>query len=297
MAKRQVCFFSIGFGFLILGMVFSLHAQNAAQPQSFEVASIKPSAPSGGNTFMVRVEMAPGGRYTASGVTLKLLLQQAYDVKDYQITGGPGWISTERYDINAKADTPDIKRDQIRVLLQSLLAERFQLQIHRETRELPVYSMVIGKGGHKLHLSEFQPDENPAPKPAEAGSPAQAAGGPPDGQAAKRGAMMRMGRGMLDAQMANIAALVNMLSQQLGRPVLDKTGLKGSWDFKLEWTPDETQGGMGFGGGAHEAAPPGDASKPSIFTAIQEQLGLRLESDKGPVEIIVIDRVEKPTEN
>ena len=156
---------------------------------------------------MVRVEMAPGGRYTASGVTLGFFLQQAYDVRDYQITGGPGWISTERYDINAKADTPDIKRDQIRVLLQSLLAERFQFQMHKETRELPVYSMVIGKGGHSLILSEFQPDENPAPKPAEAGTPAHAAGGLPDGQAARRGAMMRMGRGMLDAQIAGVSLL------------------------------------------------------------------------------------------
>jgi uncharacterized protein (TIGR03435 family) len=276
-------------------LAFSLAvAQSQNAPQSFEVASVKPSAPSGSNVFMVRVEMAPGGRYTASGVTLKLLLQQAFDVRDYQITGGPGWISSERYDINAKAGVPDINRDQIKVLLQSLLAERFQLQVHRETKELPVYQMVIGKNGHKLHASEFQPEDKPEPKP-DPGAPAHAAGGTSDAQ--KRGAMIRMGRGMLDAQMANISALANMLGQQLGRPVLDKTGLKGSWDFKLEWTPDESQRSMGFGGAGHEGPPPGDASGPSLFTALQEQLGLRLETAKGPVEILVIDRVEKPSEN
>ncbi len=110
---------------------------------------------------------------------------------------------------------------------------------------------------------------------------------------------MRMGRGQLSAQMAPVSALANMLSQQLGRPVIDKSGLKGAFDFKLEWTPDESQRGFGFLGDKPpgESAPPADSSGPSLFTAVQEQLGLKLESQKGPVEIVVIDHIEKPTEN
>jgi bla regulator protein blaR1 len=286
--------------FLFLGMMGQARSQDrkAAQPQSFEVASIKPSAPVSGNMMMVRIEMAPGGRFVASGVTLRMLLQQAYDVKDYQITGGPGWISTERYDINAKADVPDLKRDQVKILLQSLLAERFQLNFHRETKDLPIYNLVIGKSGHKLHKSEFQEQENPKPKEADAENvprPGDEGAARPNQE--KRGAMMRMGRGSLDVQMARITGLVNALGQLLGKPVIDQTGLQGNWDFKLEWTPDETQRGMGPGGGSPDGPPPGDASGPSIFTALQEQLGLRLESGKGPVETLAIDRVEKPSEN
>jgi uncharacterized protein (TIGR03435 family) len=295
----------------------------ATGPLSFEVASIKPSA---GDGRTVMVQMAPGGRYTASGVTVKLLIQQAYDVRDFQISGGPSWLTSERYDIVAKAET-NANRDQIKLMLQSLLKERFNLVLHRETRQLPIYALVVGKNGHKLHLSEIQPSEQPAAAPPNApqsgprvalggvaqGGGAQAGraggvaggigggaggGGGAAGGPQRAGSMMRMGRGQLSAEMAPIAALVNMLSQQLGRPVLDQTGLTGSFDFKLEWTPDETQRGLGLEGEKPpgEIAPPGE-SGPSIFTAVQEQLGLKLESAKGPVEILVIDRIERPSEN
>lgn len=291
----------------------------ATGPLSFEVASIKPSA---GDGHMVTVQMAPGGRYTASGVTVKLLIQQAYDVRDFQISGGPSWLTSERYDIVAKAET-NANREQVKLMLQSLLKERFNLVLHRETRDLPIYSLVVGKNGHKLHLSEIQPSEQPGGPPANApqGGPrvviggAAQGGGPQGGMAGgmagaagggagaaggpqRSGAQMRMGRGQLSAQMAPLVALATMLSQQLGRPVLDKTELKGSFDFKLEWTPDETQRGMGFEGErpAADIAPPGE-SGPSLFTAVQEQLGLRLESQRGPVEILVLDRIERPSEN
>ena len=146
------------------------------------------------------------------------------------------------------------------------------------------------RGGAKLHASEIQPgkDDNDLSKPPRAADPA----GPP------KGAQIRMGRGQLNAQMVPLYSLAQMLAQQLGRPVLDKTNLKGFFDFKLEWAPDETQRGLGLGGGdSRESPPPVDSSGPSIFTALQEQLGLRLESQKGPVEILVIDHVEKASEN
>jgi uncharacterized protein (TIGR03435 family) len=255
---------------------------------SFEVASIKPSE---GDGRMVRIQMAPGGRYTASGVNVKMLIQQAFDIRDYQILGGPAWMSSTPFDINAKAEDPNVTRDQVRQMLQSLLAERFQMKFHRETRELPIYSLLVGKNGHKLQLSENQPSPEASASQSRAGTSTGSASG-----ARGNATMMSIGRGQLNAQSAPMTAFVNMLAQQLGRPVLDKTDLKGNYDIKLEWTPDESSRTLpGTAGG--DAPPAGDTSGPSIFTAIQEQLGLRLASDRGPVEVLVIDTLEKPSGN
>ena len=309
----------------------------AKAPTSFEVASIKPSAPSPNGMFMVRIGASPGGRWTASGITVGMLIQQAYDVRDYQITGGPSWLNSERYDIEAKADTPNLTKDMTKVLLQSLLAERFNLKFHRETKDLPIYALVVGKGGHKLHLSDIQPDAQKDSQPPDPSKPAQAgavAGGAAGGSVSvgpggkvvngagggvggavsvgpggkvvdreapvRNGSMMRMGRGQLSAQMTPVAGIAAALAQQLGRPVIDKTELKGSYDFDLKWTPDETQRGPGLGGMAPPATDsplPADSSSPSIFTAVQEQLGLKLEASKGPVETLVIDHLEKASGN
>lgn len=233
-------------------------------PKEFEVASIKPSAPGGRG---IRVQIAPGGRLDASNITVKFLIQQAYGVKDFQISGGPGWINSERYDLVAKADGDVGRMDQIRPLIQKLLADRFQLTIHRDTKELPIYALVLGKNGSKLQES--------------------AANGP--------GPQIRMGRGLINGQGMDMTMLANQLSNAIGRTVLDKTGLTGKYEIKLEFTPED---GPGHGpGDGPEAAPLSDTAGPSIFTALQEQLGLKLESSKGPVEIIIIDRIEKPTEN
>jgi uncharacterized protein (TIGR03435 family) len=295
-----------------------------SEPTSFEVASIKPSAPAANGMFMIRIGTSPGGRWTATGITAGMLIQQAYGVKDYQISGAPSWLNSDRYDIVAKADTPNITPDMARVLLQSLLAERFNLKIHRETKELPVYALVVGKDGHKLHASDTQGAVQTFPQLQDPSKPAQtgAVGGGKIGGAGgfaggavsvgpggkvvdteapvKGGSMIRMGRGQLDAQMTTVAAIAGMLAQQLGRPVIDKTELKGNFDFSLKWTPDETQRGMGLGGmekPVTDSPLPADPSGPSIFTAVQEQLGLRLEATRGPVEILVIDHVEKASGN
>jgi bla regulator protein BlaR1 len=236
-----------------------------AAPKEFEVASIKPSAP--GPVNRMRVEMSPGGRFSTSNVSLKLLIQQAYNVKAFQISGGPGWIDSERYDLVAKADGDISGPAQLRPLLQKLLADRFQLTIHHDTKELPVYALVVGKNGPKFKES--------------------VANGP--------GPNIRMGRGVIDGQGMGMEMLASQVSGQLGRTVIDRTGLKGQYEIKLEFTPEgSSQRGPADG---PEASPPPDPTGPSIFTALQEQLGLKLESSKGPVEIIIIDRAEKPTEN
>jgi uncharacterized protein (TIGR03435 family) len=330
-----MAFLSLGFGMADMQAgqaqpqagVSAPQSQDAAQTLSFEVASVKPSE---GDGRMVRIQNSAGGRYSASGVNLRMLIQQAYDIKDYQILGGPAWMSSAPFDINAKAEDPNVTREQIRLMLQSLLAERFKLKFHRETRDLPIYSLLVGKSGHKLKLSATQPDPQGTPPDApRAGAPPTVAvggavaggagagggggaitavrggagagvsggtGAGAAGGARGGGTMMSIGRGQLNAQGAPMSAFVNMLAQQLGRPVIDKTDIKGNYDIKLEWTPDETTRGIGIGGGG-EAPPAGDSSGPSIFTALQEQLGLRLESQKGPVEVLVIDFAEKPSGN
>jgi len=275
---------------LALLPALGLLGQSSNPPLTFDVASVKPSATDDRRSM---IQIQPGGSFRTSGSTLKMLLTFAYDVRDFQIIGGPGWITTDRFDIVAKPERsagaenpPDDPRkmteeqrktvgDQMRERLRALLAERFQVVLHREAKEQSVYALVVAKGGPKL-------------QPAQAKEPT----GP-------RGPMMRMGRGELSGQGVELEMLTRTLSSQLGRTVIDRTGLTGNFDFKLTWTPDPGQSAGPPGGlppGA-DAPPPPDPNGPSVFTALQEQLGLRLESQKGPVEMLVIDRVEKPSEN
>lgn len=203
------------------------------------------------------------GGLTATNATLKFLITFAYDVRDHQISAGPSWFDTERYDIVAKGpiDHPTVAQN--RQMLQTLLADRFQLRLLRETKELPEYALVVEKNGPKLHQ--------------------------PEGA----GNGMRIGRGRITTQAISMDHFAGNLGKLLGRTVVDKTGLQGNFAFTLEWTPDASQP-MGVLGPS-PAVP--DDSGPSIFTALQEQLGLKLEPQKGPVEIFVIDHVEKPSEN
>ncbi len=260
---------------------------------SFEVASIKPNR-SGDRRIAL---MMPPGRISAKNVTTKFLIEYAYNVKDPQISGGPGWINSERYDVEAKVSdafadqtrklSPDERQEQLRLMMQSLLADRFKLTLRRETKELPVFALVVAKNGPKLQESKDVP------------GPDRLKGA--DELKGRRMAMM--GRGQLNMTAAPTSLLADALSRQLGRNVVDKTGLKGNYDFTLKWTPDESQGRMfggpdgGEGPPRGEAAPATDASGPTIFTALQEQLGLKLESQKGPVETLVIESVERPSEN
>jgi len=266
------------------GWIFGQTSSSSA----FEVASIKSSS---GDPHQVAVQMLPGGGLRANGASLQMLLTMAYDVREFQISRVPSWITSERYDIMARpergnnaGDTPGemsktspeerrTAQEQMRQRLQALLADRFQLKIHRETKEQPIYAMVVAKSGPKIQPSEAK--EGP------------------------RG-MMRAGRGQLMGQAVELRMLAGALASQVGRPVLDQTNLQGLFDFKLEWTPDPGQPAGALGVALPpgvELPPPEDPNGPSIFSALQDQLGLRLDSQKGPVEMIVIDRVEKPSEN
>jgi bla regulator protein BlaR1 len=276
-------------------------AQSSAQPQTpsapppaFDVASVKPDK---SGRMGTRIMFQPGGRFTADNITLKFLIRVAYEVQDFQISGGPAWIGSDRYDVEARAEgapqgdlrtmseeqrKADLARR--RLMIQALLADRFKLTLHKESKEAPIYALVLAKSG--LKIKELPPEVKATPDPAD--TPDK-----PDPKRPPRGGM-RMGRGELTGQGVKLTFLAEALSNQVGRTVLDQTGLKGDYSFELKWTPDENQGAAFKGPGD---APPADANGPSIFTAIQEQLGLKLDSQKGPVDLLVIDHAEKASEN
>jgi uncharacterized protein (TIGR03435 family) len=252
----------------------------------FEAASIKPSSSSDQRLFYNMSDIQAGGQFTVSNITVKRLIQDAYRIKDFQISGGPGWIRSELFDIAAKPDGP-VRYEQFPQMLQFLLAERFQLAIKTDTREMPVYALVVAKNGPKFNVAH-ESDPNFIDL---SGRPVPPGGGRP------RITIIRRGR--LTAQGLDMAALADNLANFLGRTVLDKTGLAGMYDIKLEWKPDENQVAMfgvmgvpeGFG------APPADWDGPSLFSALEEQLGLKLDSHKGSVDIITIEHVERPSPN
>jgi uncharacterized protein (TIGR03435 family) len=218
------------------------------QTPAFEAATVKPAAPDG----HTETRRYPGGRFTATSITLKALIQRAWDVKDFQITGGPGWVNAELFDVTAKAPTSGvINGPELDQMIQSMLRERFHLEIHRETKDMPIYSLLVAKSGPKL-------------------TPTTAT-------------MQTWSRGngsLVGTKVPMDMLAADLLESQLRRVVVDHTEIPGEFDIQLKWTPDN----------AEEAGV-------SLFTAIQEQLGLRLESTHGPVEMLVIDRAEQPSEN
>jgi uncharacterized protein (TIGR03435 family) len=229
-------------------------------PRAFEVASVKRATPSPGGGSNSSMRLDPG-RLTCTNVSLKKLIWESYSVKEYQVAG-PDWISTEIYDIAATLP-PGTTGDEVRLMIQTLLAERFKLTLRRETREMPVYALVVGKNGSKLQEVEF-------------------------GRASTS-----LSGGRFTAVKVPMRNVTEFLSRQTGRPVLDETGLKGFYSFTLDFAPEEA---------APAPAPgspiPDSAVGPSLFNALQEQAGLKLEARKAPVEFLLVDHAEKiPTEN
>jgi bla regulator protein BlaR1 len=292
---RKLLLFAAGMTAVAGPIVFGLmnasqsRAQNAPSA-TFEVASVKP-AKAGSPGMFIRND--PNGRFSANNIPLAFLIQFAYRLKESQLTGGPSWINTERYDIEAKPDdatvaalqsaNPDKRFEIMMPMLQSMLEERFKLTVHHDKKELQVYSLVVAKNGPKMHASDPAPTDPAASVPL----------GPGHGN-------IRMGRGQLDVDSQPLSQVVDVLSHILGRVVVDNTGLTGKYDFNLKWTPgDEEQAfkQLGPGPDGRPAPPPPDSSGPTIFTALQEQLGLKLESQKSSVDTLVIDHVEKPSEN
>lgn len=244
-------------------VVASAQSQPTERPK-FEVASVKLLA----DRSPMAVRPMPGGRLAATA-PVKLLIMNAYGFQYSEIVGGPGWIDADSYEIDAKAaDSAD--RARVMLMLQSLLEDRFQMKVHRETRETPVYALVVDKNGAKLAVTK------------KADCPATEVAGPPCGQMRilPSPAAVRM-----EGDRAAISELVRVLAVAARRPVLDRTALSGLYDIRLQFVDEPPD------------APPSDAAGLSIFAALQEQLGLKLESTKGPVEFLVIDHVERPTVN
>jgi uncharacterized protein (TIGR03435 family) len=202
-----------------------------------------------------------------------MLIVMSYNLKPNQLSGGPSWLESAKYDITATAHEGPDDPERTNLMMQTLLADRFKLAIHRETKEMPIYELVTGKNGPKLKAS------------------AEAAG--------THMGQFRIGHGQMDLTSVSIADFADNLSRIVGRNVYDKTGLTGTYDIKLEWTPDENENPMlkphtdGNEGGTAPVAEAG----PSLSDALQEKLGLKLQAAKGPVEIVVIDHIEKASDN
>jgi bla regulator protein blaR1 len=251
----------------LLVVAINLRAQSSDQkPFAFDVASIKPVSDADA-PFRFRIE--PNGTTAALGITVKRLLMTAYNVQGFRIVGGPAWVESQRWDVQATHEGVT-SVEQIRQMLVTLVTDRFHLQTHRDRRTLPTYELVVERSGSKVPTTK---DGNATP-------------------------LVRVMPGSLQLTNATSATFASQLSYAVARSVLDKTHLNGRFDFTLEWAPL-----AGEDGGPTTAGLPPDANEPrhsasdsaSIFTAIREQLGLRLKAARGPVDVLVIDHVEKPT--
>lgn len=253
---------------VILASSIGVLSQTPSPQPAFEVASIKPveSTPKSPRYIV----MQGPHRFVEKDYNLKLLIAAAYNLNPKAVTGGPAWMESEHYDILAL--TPGDKQpshDQQMAMLRTLLSDRFKLSFHREPRVFPVYVLELARGGSKLKASAAAPTDQPALI-----------------------STVYPGRIVMPARNASMSDFVSVLQRAvLDRPVLDKTGLPGRYDFNLEWAPDESQ----FNGDIPAA--PSDSPEPPFFTAIQQQLGLRLVATRGPIPAIVVDHAEHPSPN
>jgi uncharacterized protein (TIGR03435 family) len=256
-------------------------AQAPAPPAaSFDVASVKPNKDGGPSS----VRVTPGGMLSVTNNNLRNIIRNAWNITNDQIVGGPDWIDSERFDITAKASRP-FSQDEARGMLKALLAERFGLVTRHETRELPVYVLVLARKDGAL---------GPQMKKSELDCAALFASVTAGGKMPDRlpngnlpcGISVRPGQGLVVASPASMEQLTRNLVGGVGRIVVDKTGLQGYYDFTLNFAPESVPGAP--------AAPAADVTAPSLFTAMQEQLGLKLEPGREPIQVLVIDRAERP---
>lgn len=260
-------------------LLFWLFA-GVALAQTFESASVKPSASDAGPTH---IALPPGGRVDIANMTLKEMIVNAYDVQPFQVTGGPAWLDAVHYDVSAKAGD-GAKRAEVLAMVQTLLADRFQLKIQRETRQLPVYALEMArkdrKPGPGLIESKAGSCVQPDPTDPFSVDPERLCGN------------WELGPDGLTLVSAQIGTLTGPLSRLLGRKVVDRTRLTKNFNVHLEWTPDEFLA-MKLPDGLR----PEGARGPSVYAVFRDQLGITFRTEKGPVEILVIQRAEKPSAN
>lgn len=269
---------------LLIALLGNAQSSSSARA-AFEVASIKPNK-SGGETYL---RPTVRGTLNARNVSLRALIQSAYEVDEWQMAGGPAWIDSDKYDVEAKGPQKEgyTSFEDLQQMMQALLADRFQLKTHREKKELPMFALVVTKGGPKLVAAS---GANCFTVTLTTKSVADMGGLPQCGSLAGR-------RGELTGMKVTTSTISMYLAHVLRSEVSDETGLDGhEFDIRLRWVPDDISGPSPESADTPPAAQ-FDTSGPSIFTAIQEQLGLKLESRKGPVEVLVIDHIERPSEN
>ena len=258
---------------IILATPIAIAQSAAIQPHTaplpeFAVAAIKLNKTASTVDGIASSYMSTPSGLNVTNMTLQALIRQAYGIEDNQIAGAPPWLTSDRYDIEAKVDASDtsalktLNREQRNQMVQPLIEDRFKLKFHYETRELPIYTLIVTKTGSKM--KEIQPTISP--------------------EGVKHPGTAGWGDDEIKSSGIAIDQLAHILTQQLKRTVVNKTGLTGNYDFTLKWTPEDS----------HSRT---DTSGPSIFTAIQEQLGLKLEAGKGPIQVLVIDHIERPSEN
>ena len=279
-----------------LARIPEVHAKstqtNLERPPSFEVASIKPNHSVEGRSA---IGTPSPDRFTITNTSVRRIIEYAYNIQDFQLLAAPAWINSENYDIEAKIENSlaeklqtlprDQRAEQIRLMIQSLLAERFQLEVIHGTKELPIYALVVTKSGSKLKPTDLPP----------LNSPAAPTGVLQGRQRTVRNMTTNMGAStqmLMKGQ--TVATLADLLSLELGRLVTDETGLKGEYDFTLKWTPENLTAN-GDPGSAATSSP--DSAGQTVFAAIEEQLGLKLESRKGLVDTVVINHVGRPSGN
>lgn len=249
----------------LIGVIASTAAlAQVEKPTEFEVASIKPNT---ANDRIVTINVGPGGRFSARGYTLKLLIQRAYGVMGWNISGGPGWLDADRYDVSAKAIVAgNLTEEQLRPMLQRLLSERFQLRLHKGSKEMPGYALVVGRGGPRMKAAAHG-EEN-------------------------ADNTFRMSQAGLMGQGITMEDFARYVGGKLGLVVVDKTGLKGIYNFKADWKEETGQHTDGLPG-----LDPRDALREAVFAALEDQLGLKIAPQRISVKMLVIDSGEKASEN
>ena len=261
-------------------------------PLYFEAASVKPSNPDAPGAGIRR---QPGGRFNTINTPVKLLITFAYQIQSFQVVGGPDWAGSDRFDIVAKMEgdppavIPGTGADHMMLAMRTLLSDRFKLVLRKETRELDIYALTMAKPGGKPGpaLKPASGDCSPEAFAKRAGAPPPAPGGAPPQVCG-----MAQGPGRIRFGGYPLTLFANNISNRVGRQVIDRTGLSGNWDFELAFAAELPPGAQLPAG---VEPPPVDPDAPNLFTAIQEQLGLKLEATKGPVDVYVIERIEKPT--